>query len=296
MGETRIEWCDYTFNPWIGCEKVSAGCANCYAEVDTFTRVRRAQGVELWGRDGHRHVTSDANWRKPRLWNERAGLAGETRRVFCASLADVFEEREDLDAPRARLFRMIEDTQNLNWLLLTKRPWGLVNLVPRSWQRQYPRNVWAGTTVENQEQANARIPWLLRAKVSVRFVSYEPALGSVDLRPWLPFTDAAYPHGLLGTGRLEDNLSWIIVGGESGPNARPFDLDWARSAVAQCRDAGVACFVKQLGSRPRWGKFGGDSGTAMEARAAGGITDSKGGDPAEWPEDLRVRKFPKGEL
>jgi protein gp37 len=135
-------------------------------------------------------------------------------------------------------------------------------------------NVWLGVSVEDQATADERIPLLLQVPAAKRFVSYEPALGPVDLRPWLPFTDPVYPHGLLGTGRPEDNLTWVIVGGESGPGARPFDLTWARSVVAQCKAAGVAAFYKQ----------GGASNSCAHS--------AKGGHFECFPQDLKVREFP----
>lgn len=170
-------------------------------------------------------------------------------------------------------------------------------------------NVWLGVSVEDQATADERIPLLLQTPSAVRFVSYEPALGPVDFQHWLwataPSTAGPWTlpsgrtirSGGVGGQQLRAvparELQWLIVGGESGPGARPFDVDWARSTVQQCREAGVPCFVKQVGSRPCWGKYGPESGSAMCARAAGGVTDAKGADPSEWPEDLRVREFPE---
>lgn len=171
--ETKIEWCDHTFNPWIGCTKVSPGCANCYAAVNTFTRAQRAHGRELWGPDAARHVTSEAKWREPIRWDAAAKAAGIRRRVFCASMADVFEDRPDLAEPRARLAYVIGKTPNLDWLLLTKRPENIARL----WITDVvPPNVWLGTTVEDQERADERIPHLLAVPAAVRFLSVEPLL------------------------------------------------------------------------------------------------------------------------
>ncbi|HEY7770469.1 DUF5131 family protein [Longimicrobium sp.] len=191
---TKIEWCDHTFNPWIGCQRVSPGCVNCYAEhTNTYVRVQRAGGNELWGPKGARHVTSDANWRKPLAWNRLAAGNRTTAwaldkvhvrpRVFCASLADVFEDRPDLVAPRARLFALIQATPELDWLLLTKRPENMVRLAQASgWEGDWPANVWAGCTVEDQQRADERIAHLLAVPAAVRFLSCEPLLGPVDLK------------------------------------------------------------------------------------------------------------------
>lgn len=201
---SKIEWCHDSWNPWVGCAKVSKGCQFCYAERDFDHRRKFAR----WGVNGTRVVTSDANWRKPLAWNRAAEKAGERRKVFCASLADVFENRPDLHAPRARLFDLIRQTPNLYWLLLTKRPEDIMPLIHaafiearespasgategcdsflESWlDGNAPKNVWLGTSVENQEAADERIPHLLRVPAAVRFLSVEPMLGPVDLGQWL---------------------------------------------------------------------------------------------------------------
>ena len=287
MGDvTNIAWTDSTFNPWLGCEKVSAGCKNCYAENDTPIRDHRGKGLELWGGDAARVVTGADNWKKPARWNREAQAAGRRHRVFCASLADVFEDRRDLDAPRARLFALIEQTPWLDWQLVTKRPENMVRLATASWAERWPANVWAGCTVEDQPAADERVPWLRDVPAAVRFLSMEPLIAPVVL------ADDSWD--------LRDGfLHWLIVGGESGSKARPFDLAWARAIVAQCRDAGVACFVKQLGARPETDQPTDCHGRLLVQKAAGHVPnyqvhlrDSHGGDPAEWPSDLRVREFP----
>lgn len=317
MGETTaITWTDSTFNPWVGCAKVSAGCKNCYASVETFTRRERARGIELWGENAARHVTSDANWKKPLAWNREAAKAGVRRRVFCASLADVFEDRPDLAGPRARLFGLIRATPWCDWLLLTKRPENAARLwaiaaadnalatvddgtldvrVPADGREWLP-NIWLGTTVEDQRRADERIPHLLRVPAAVRFLSCEPLLEGVDLESAFAVRDA---NGEMSGPRCKTDgspaIDWVIVGGESGHHARPFDVAWARSIVAQCREAGVAPFVKQLGALPQ------DQGTGLDwpegvsflvpgSRVV--LDDKKGGDMSEWPADLRVREFP----
>ena len=179
MENSKIEWCHHTFNPWIGCAKVSQGCANCYAEELMDTRYGRAN----WGVDGTRVRTSDAYWRKPLAWNRKARIEGVRYRVFCASLADVFEDREDLEEWRDDLFNLISATPNLDWLLLTKRPENVNRIVGESrgdcyWIEESAGkgngNIWIGTSVENQEQADKRIPELLKIPARVRFLSMEP--------------------------------------------------------------------------------------------------------------------------
>jgi len=278
---TKIEWCHHTFNPWIGCAHVSPGCENCYAEVNTFARRQRAGGIELWGPKSERHVTSEANWRQPFKWDRDAAAAGERRRVFCASLSDVFEDRADLIAPRSWLWRLIEDTPNLDWLLLTKRPQNALGMLPwgpndGAWLRAPLPNVWLGTTVEDQRRANERIPHLLRTPAAVRFLSCEPLLGPVDLT-----------HARCSPPS-EESIDWVIVGGESGHGARPFDLTWAQSIVEQCRGAGVAVFVKQLGARPEHPMAYDFKSDTLRLK----LRDRKGGDMDEWPADLRVREYP----
>jgi protein gp37 len=283
-------------------------------------RVHRGRGLELWGKGAARHITGEDNWRKPVLWNRTAEEAGVRRRVFTQSLSDTFEDRRDLDAPRARLFGLIESTHWLDWLVLTKRPENMVRLAPASWSKAWPSNAWAGCTVENQEQANQRIPQLLQVRASVRFLSMEPLLGPVDLGRWMPpgfcrwvcSGCRALFAGPLQTrcpsckregywcGSHEGNskpngqpLSWIIIGGESGTKARPFELAWARSLVDQAAAAGIAAFVKQLGAFPVDGTY-----APREERPLIQVTrtivlgDAHGGNMAEWPADLQVREFP----
>lgn len=275
MGEqTKIQWCHHTFNPWWGCSKVTAGCKHCYAE----TLAARFHVDRLWGVGGDRRIASEATWREPLRWNRQAEAAGERRRVFCASMADVFERHADpevnarLDAARARLWELIEATQHLDHLLLTKRPVNIGTMVPRRWHGplQMPRNVWLGASVCGDASDGAMVHGLTmhtHLDPAVRFLSYEPAIGPPR------FLDT-----IQGLG-----IDWIIVGGESGPGARPFRADWAREVIAHGKRTGAAVFVKQMGSDPILG------GDRLNLR------DRKGGDPAEWPEDLRVREIPEVE-
>lgn len=293
MKETKIEWCHHTFNPWWGCQRVSPGCEHCYAE--TFSK---RVGLKVWGLGADRRFFADKHWGEPLKWDAAARDAGERRRIFCASMADVFENRFDLDAHRERLWLLINATPWLDWLLLTKRPENMCAMVPRTWAGFWPRNVWAGTTAENQEQHDKRWPILARVPAAVHFLSIEPQLGPVELLcNGCGQNVAAHLAPDQGgcSGWFPD---WVIVGGESGPGARRFDVQWAKQILWDCRRSGrrIACFVKQLGavvgeSNPNaseevyaaWDSFGWK------------LKDRKGGDWTEWPEPLRVRQFPTKE-
>lgn len=231
---SNISWTDHTFNPWMGCVKVSAGCANCYAE----SLVTGRMGRDVWGADKPRHVTSESNWRNPVKWNRKAAAQGRRDRVFCASLCDVFEDHATANATRPDLWSLIRETPNLDWLLLTKRPQRIFECLPSDWGDGY-QNVWLGTSIENNEVAErARI--LAEVPAVVRFISYEPALGQIDRVPL-------------------EGIDWLIVGGESGSGFRPMDPDWAREARDRCRAEGVAFFFKQLSAfRPGQGDLDGE--------------------------------------
>lgn len=263
MGEvSAIAWTDATFNPWWGCARVSPGCENCYAEELATTRRK----LNVWGVDAERKPMSEAYWREPLKWNRKAEAEGVRRRVFCASMADVFErppvrntQANDVQtSARGRLWLLIATTPWLDWLLLTKRPENVASLVP--WVN-WPANVWLGVTAEDQRRADERVPILLSIPARVRFVSHEPAIEAVDFSRWMP------------------GIDWVITGGESGPGARGYNPTWAKDVIAQCRRGGAAPFVKQLGANVL--DFG------------GAIKDRKGGDPNEWPEELRVQEFPR---
>jgi protein gp37 len=266
MAETTgIAWCDSTFNAWIGCTKVSPGCDHCYAEA--LDARHRWGGATHWGTAVPRMRTSEANWRKPLAWNRKAEASGKPWRVFTNSLADVFDNEVPIHW-REDLFDLIGSTPSLTWLLLTKRIGNVSKMTP-GWN--WP-NVWLGASIVNQDEADRDIPKLLATPAAVRFVSYEPALGPVDFEA----IGGMKRNALFGAERLD----WIIVGGESRQGkyaARPFDLAWARSAVSQCRAAGVAVFVKQLGSTFN-------------------LKDRAGADPEEWPADLRIQEFPARSL
>lgn len=322
MGEqTEISWCDKTFNPLIGCTKVSPACANCYAEREQDHRHHRVK----WGPQGTRSLTSDTYWKQPLKWNRESEIEGVCfccggfisrssgcpycdlppirPRVFCASLADVFEDWDgpihdhhgqqmfwshsraphqpafhwisDQDAAggeqpvttgdvRLRLFALIDTTPHLDWLLLTKRPENIRRMWPAvevSSQQQaddrnergelYRRNVWLGTSVENQEYANKRIPELLKCRdVSpVLWLSCEPLLGAVNLHPWLcKHANPSQPAQKFSTWcDSSEAINWVIAGGESGPNARPSNPYWFHALRDQCEAAEVAFHFKQNG-------------------------------------------------
>lgn len=244
MSETKIEWADYTFNPWSGCAKVSAGCAHCYAAA-LPPRMRRGA---VWGPTAPRQLAADSYWAQPRAWNRAAAWDGRRRRVFCASTADVFEDRPELDPWRERLWMLIGDTPELDWLLLTKRPARMA-----LWAREHgwPDNAWAGASVEDQAAADARLPHLLAVPARVRFVSCEPLLGPVDFAAMStdpPGSGFAIMDGLgLVDGEGPPGIHWIIAGGESGSRARPMHPAWVRSLRDQAAAAGVPFLFKQWG-------------------------------------------------
>lgn len=222
MGEnSKIEWTTHTFNPWTGCTKVSAACDFCYAEAWA-----KRSGTVGWGPHADRRRTK--TWGNPIKWNKAAAGAAERPRVFCASLADVFDNHKSiLPEWRTELWALIEKTPNLDWLLLTKRPQNIARYIPASWlQSGCPDHVWLGTTVENQEEYDRRIPHLKAIKARVRFLSMEPLLGDVDM------------------GDMS-GIHWIITGGESGPNYRPANPDWFRSLRDQSARANVHFLFKQ---------------------------------------------------
>jgi protein gp37 len=367
MAKTSIEWTSgpngeegYTFNPWLGCAKVHAGCTNCYAEVSQAVSMRKGGPVrwgEVW-QGGQRVVVADSTWKHPFTWARKAAAAGQRRKVFCASLADVLEVpampplsakpgafaevervRGRLDDARERLWPIIEDTawmcggcgrpcahssdtihrkvrlqeldsvgaacegQNgrclstpmggLDFLLLTKRPEN-APIVP-NWARPL---VWLGTSISDQKTADEMVPRLLAADgFRFRFLSCEPMVGPVDLMRacWGEALAHRAPHGHSGQPQLHPlaPLDWVVYGFESGSKARPGNVEWIRQGLKQCKEAGVAAFVRQLGAVPVMER------TLRNARTGNttgpvplDLNDSKGGDMAEWPADLQVRMFP----
>ncbi|SHN44560.1 protein gp37 [Duganella sacchari] len=227
---SKIEWTHHTFNPWWGCLRISPACKHCYAE----TWAKRVGMNDLWGKDAPRRFFTDAHWREPLKWDRDAAAAGERRRVFCASMADVFEDRRDLNEARERLWALIEATPNLDWLLLTKRIRHVRKLAP--WSGKWPENIWLGTSTENQNWLEKRVDHLLQHNVVVRFVSAEPLLGPLNLRPWLQAPGSAVP-----------GINWVIAGGESGPESRSMNPAWPEDLRDQCNEANVPFHFKQWG-------------------------------------------------
>jgi protein gp37 len=389
VAETAIEWCDKVWNPIVGCSRVSPGCVNCYAERTAHRQLHDAHRGLTVIRQGRPGWTGEVRFVPARLDDPRGWR--KPRRIFVNSLSDVFHERLE-HAQRAAIFGAMLFAPQHTYMVLTKRPaiaaafekW-LVDTseaegitirtllmiayfsalgvemrdehhaeVHQRERRGDRVQWWIGVTAEDQERADERIPILLTLRVlpTIRFVSYEPALGAVDLglssatcsccprwsSRWVRlhrhvradffgpgtrnvergvYRATSNPHGALSVNGLGikpeefealPGLDWIIVGGESGPRARPFDLAWARSVVAQGRAAGVPVFVKQLGATPHVG--GACAGWATTSSERGRhwrmddptdyplavyeIRHGKGGDPNEWPEDLRVREWPRG--
>ncbi len=253
MGEgSHISWTDNTFNYWIGCTKVSAGCDNCYAEREQDLRYGRAK----WGKGNARYLTSEANRRKPLQWEKQAIAEGRRIKVFTASLSDVFDE-EVSDEWRDGLFEIIRQTPHLDWLVLTKRLAKMLRYVGSLPPGMIPENVWWGCSVEDQSTTNQRIIELLKLRKFVDdaplWLSIEPLIGPVDLTE-LQTVNGGRLHALGGTivfgetdGSCVRPIDWVVVGGESGPAARPMHPDWARSLRDQCVAAGVPFHFKQWG-------------------------------------------------
>lgn len=306
MAKTSISWTEFSWNPVRGCTRVSPGCVNCYAE----RMAARFSDPGMWGHGFARMTPQGPRWTGrvelvPEKLDEPLRLR-KPQRIFVNSTSDLFHEAlsfEDI----ARVYGVMTCAQQHTFQVLTKRP--ARRLEFHAWREAHreqadelefyaalaceiPRwplpNVWEGTSVEDQKTADERVPLLLKTPAAVRFVSYEPALGPVDI-PWLR------------AGADADAIDLVIVGGASGPGAQPCDVAWIRSVVRQCREAGVACFVKQLGARPfvvegsdasRWWASS-DAAAVMDDCGQIHCKHPKGGEPAEWPEDLRVREPPE---
>lgn len=220
-----IEWTHHTFNPWIGCTKVSAACDNCYAEAWDS----RFKG-DRWG--SHAARTRTKNWSRPLKWNKEAAATGQRKRVFCASLADIFDNHNSIQQEwRDDLWKLIEQTSNLDWLILTKRPQNVMKFATLETRLKWSGNVWLGVTVENQLQLETRVPYLAGIRCKHTFLSMEPLLGQVDLSTHTDFID------------------WVIVGGESGVNHRAANPDWFRSIRDQCAEAEIPFLFKQWSGR-----------------------------------------------
>lgn len=265
--QTSIQWTDATWNPVTGCTKVSPGCKHCYAE--TFAERWRGipghpyeQGFDL--RLWPQRLELPLKWRKPRM-------------IFVNSMSDLFHERVPFEFING-VFEIMRRCPQHTFQILTKRPERMVEWQNAHWPAPSEApgvapfeaafaNVWLGTSVEDQERADERIPHLLQVPAAIRWLSVEPLLDWVD--PW--------------DKTLLDGIQWVVIGGESGPDARPMELVWASDLVHQCRAAGVAVFVKQLGFI--WARENG-------SRWPSGKCDLKGACMENWREDLRVREWP----
>lgn len=338
---TKIEWASNSWSPWRGCTKVSAGCAHCYAE--TLSK-RNPAVLGQWGKGKPRVLAK--NWIDPVKWNRIAGWGtcacckstrdasstgnckrcGEFDRTFTSprvfpSLCDWLDDEVPIEW-LARFLKLIHDTPNLDWLLLTKRPNNFKHRVTgaaasgyqpqiSAWLNQWafnvdvPANIWIGTSVEDQNN-DWRIDELLKIPARLRFLSVEPMLGPVIIERHLGVEKCGECNGsgmismddqcdaCDGTGKYQGEdacrgIDWVIFGGESGPGARPCNAEWIRELIRQCASAKVPCFVKQLGAVA----YGAKDGAYNDYEWAGLIKHPKGGDPSEWPEDLRVRQFPE---
>lgn len=217
---SKIEWTTHTFNPWWGCTKVSDGCKFCYAEA-----LSTRYGHQVWGVGAARRTFGEKHWQQPIKWNAEAKSMGQRSRVFCASMADVFDEAAP-DGELEKLWRVIAETPFLDWQLLTKRPHQIAENLPHDWEAGYP-NVWLGTSVED-ERVIQRVYDLVSVPAAVHFLSVEPLIGPINELPL-------------------DGIEWVIVGGESGPKARPMEEEWVDSIFRQCCEADVPFFFKQWG-------------------------------------------------
>lgn len=279
--QTPIEWCDHSFNTHWGCSKVSPGCDNCYAE--SLARRLLPTHTTLWQPNGERRLFGEEHWVGPLRWERRAAKTGRRERVFCASMADVFDNHEDLPAVREMLWDLIRKTPHLDWLILTKRIGNAKAMLPADWGAGYP-NVQLGASIVNQAEADRDVIKLLMTPARIHFLSCEPLLGSIGLKELPIPPDALLPqygtsHGFRFNALQRDDdrmfqppafLDWVIAGGESGHHAREMEWDWPRKLRAQCAEAGVAFFMKQLSQATRsWFK-----------------------DFEAFPEDLQVRQYP----
>jgi protein gp37 len=306
--KTSIEWTEKTWNPVRGCSRISPGCENCYAEeiAGRFSKpglafegfATREGGRGRWTR---KVALVDDALSAPMTWREPS-------RVFVNSMSDLFHESLS-DVEIALVFAVMAKCPQHTFQVLTKRAdrmraWFERIEGGREGEGPWPLpNVWLGVSVEDQKRADERIPHLLQTPAAVRFLSCEPLLGDVDITLGVAPSDAccgnaescpdrsgACPYnGPRDANGDLTRIDWVVVGGESGHDARAFHVEWARSIVEQCRDANVAVFVKQLGAKPIRPPDGSpdDNGDIITLRS------KKGGDPSEWPEDLRVREFPE---
>jgi protein gp37 len=248
MKDSKIEWTHHTFNPWHGCVNVSPACDHCYAE--TLDGRKMHDSVTHWGKDAPRKIASDSYFKEPLKWNRNAD---SREQVFCASMCDIMERHPSLAEPRLRTFDLIEQTPNLDWLLLTKRPQEFAKFLPKAWQKNPLSNVWLMTTVESADYL-WRVDALMSVPAVVHGVSCEPLLGPLALPSYF----------------LKSSRAWVITGGESGiqKTVRASNPDWFRSLRDQAKSAGAAFHFKQ------WGKFNSDL-VQVGKKAAGRELDGR---------------------
>lgn len=245
MGEnSKIEWTDHTWNPWMGCHKISEGCRNCYM----FRERRR------YGKDPEVVVRSKTRFYDPLKWEKKAALTGERKFVFACSWSDWFIE--EADPIRDEAWEIVKATPHLTYQILTKRPENIPARLPKDWDEGYP-NVILMVTAEDQAMANLRIPQLLKIPARLRGVSIEPMLGFVNLKQimgdhvWFDVLGKSrFDYGSDGYGvaaPMIPGIDWVIVGGETGVQARPLDIRWVETIRNQCIIGNIPFFFKSWG-------------------------------------------------
>jgi protein gp37 len=282
--DSKISWTNHTFNIVWGCWKKAPRCANCYAEAWA-----KRCGWDVWGRDKPRRIFQAPYWQQPLDWDAAAAKTGKRTFVFCSSMADIFEVHPTTTAERKKLWPLIERTPHLTWLLLTGEPENIEQAFYDVWEHDYshgwkiPPNIWFGASAGTQVELEQNWPLLERFGrmwgVSKLFLSLEPLIGPIDSELAIKEQDYGDEEGPRWT-RAAD---WVIVGGESGPAARPCYTEWIHQVVKDCQSECVPVFVKQLGTMP------------MTDPAAGGravLRHRKGADLEEWPTELRVQEVP----
>lgn len=307
MNETKIEWTDISWNPVTGCRECSPGCANCYAARLAATRLadhRRYQSLAVLGANGHAHWTGEVHLHHDKLLEPYRKRKG--KKIFVCDMSDLFYE----EVPENfidKVFAVMACSPQHTFQVLTKRVERMAHYMERladslrhfiqaasAWGLNVPEeipyplpNVWLGTSIENQKTADARVPVLARIPAAVRFLSIEPLLGPIRL-----------PH-------CTRSIHLGILGGESGDNCRACDIEWMRSLRDQLHGFGSAVFIKQLGSKPFATEYCDRPPVAGRTiQSADGkswqtilnLRSRKGADTAEWPEDLRIREFPRAEV
>jgi protein gp37 len=277
--QSKIEWTDSTFNPWVGCTKIArpggmpSACDFCYAESWA-----KRSGQVKWGNNPRRRTTA-GYWRNPLSWNAQAfdfqRANGRRQRVFCASLADVFDNQVDPQW-RADLFSLIHECDQLDWQLLTKRPQNIRKMLPPNWGAGYP-NVWLGTTAEDSRAYRQRGGHLFKIPAVIHFISYEPAMGRI------------------GTLEIDGHApNWLIIGGESGvrtDRTRRTNPQWVRDAILECNRVDAAPFLKQ------WGSYANNPHVVeegMPTRDAMGLDPPENGKGGGMLDGRLWREFPVG--